>query len=337
MQTQSHSSPHSTAPHSHASHSHGSHSHGVGEAGASERRIALAALLTGGFMVAEIAGGLISGSLALVADAGHMLTDCAGLALAWLGFRLARRPADWKRSYGYDRFGILVAFANGLLLFAIAGWIIFEAIERLRSPVEVLGGVMATIAALGLAVNVLCFWLLQGGDRNNLNIRAAVLHVAGDLLGSVAALIAALVILTTGWTPIDPILSVLVSVLILWSAWHIIRDSGHILLEGTPPDLDPKQIGEGIKAAIPAVLDVHHIHAWSLSQDRPVVTLHVRVGEIAAPERIVGEIKAHLKERFGVTHTTVELEFQQCADAGGTQAATRCTHQEGHNPHGHGH
>ncbi|HYD15919.1 MAG TPA: cation diffusion facilitator family transporter, partial [Hyphomicrobium sp.] len=255
--------------HSHP-HAH-DHAHG---AGASERRVAIAALLTGVFMVAEFAGGLISGSLALIADAGHMLTDCAGLLLAWIGFRLARRPADWKRSYGYDRFGVLVAFVNGLLLFAIAGWIVVEAWHRLNAPSPVLGGVMLWVALAGLAVNLASFWVLQGGDNANLNVRAAVLHVAGDLLGSVAAIVAALVILATGWTPIDPILSVVVSLLILGSAGRIVRDSGHILLEGTPAGLDPRQIGDGIKAAVPSVLDVHHVHAWSLSQERPLVTLH---------------------------------------------------------------
>jgi hypothetical protein len=190
-----------THAHPHA-HSHG-HLHG---AGASERRIGLAAVLTGVFMVAEFAGGLISGSLALIADAGHMLTDSAGLTLAWLGFRLARRPADWKRSYGYDRFGVLVAFANGLLLFAIAGWIVVEAVHRFRAPSPVLGGVMLWVALAGLVVNLIAFRLLAGGDHENLNVRAAALHVIGDLLGSLAALAAAVVILATGWTPIDPIM-----------------------------------------------------------------------------------------------------------------------------------
>jgi cobalt-zinc-cadmium efflux system protein len=299
-------------------HSHG-HSHGHGHGAAhdharvSERRLGLAALLTGGFMLAELAGGLISGSLALIADAGHMLTDSAGLALAWLGFRLSRRPADAKRSYGYDRFGVLVAFSNGLALFVIAGWIVLEAIHRLREPPAVLGGVMLWVALAGLAVNIAAFWLLhRGGD--NLNMRAAALHVLGDLLGSVAAIAAALVILATGWTPIDPLLSVLVALLILGSAARVVRDSAHILLEGTPPGLDVHGLGAALQAAIPSVLDVHHVHAWSISQERPVITLHARVDGSAAPEAVVGAIKAHLKAHYGVDHTTVELEFERCAD-----------------------
>ncbi|WP_072392206.1 cation diffusion facilitator family transporter [Hyphomicrobium sp. CS1GBMeth3] len=300
-----------THAHPHA-HSHG-HAHG---AGASERRIGWAAILTGGFMVAEFAGGIISGSLALIADAGHMLTDTAGLTLAWLGFRLARRPADWKRSYGYDRFGVLVAFANGLILFAIAGWIVVEAVHRFRVPSPVLGGVMLWVALAGLAINLVAFWLLSG-NHDNLNMRAAALHVVGDLLGSVAAIAAAVVILATGWTPIDPILSVFVSLLILGSAARIVRDAGHILLQGTPIGLDPKEIAASIAESVPAVHDVHHVHAWSLSQERPIVTLHARVSDNGeAPERITAAIKAHLRERYGVGHATVELEFEHCADTG---------------------
>ena len=168
----------------------------------------LAAALTGVFMFAEVAGGIAAGSLALIADAGHMLTDFASLALAWFGFRLSRRPADWRRTYGFDRFQVLVAFANGLALFAIAAWIVYEAIERLMTTPQVSGGIMVVVAALGLLVNIAAFWLLQGADRDNLNIRGAAIHVLGDLLGSVAALAAGAVILLTGWTPIDPLLSI---------------------------------------------------------------------------------------------------------------------------------
>src|SRR6185295_7288483 len=243
-------------PHSHA---HGAdhdqeqaHSHAHGHAHvANERSVALAAALTGVFMVAEIVGGVLSGSLALLADAGHMLTDFAALSLAWLGFRLARRPADWRRTYGFDRFAVLVAFVNGIALFAIAAWIVTEAVQRLNAPVTVLGAPMLSIAAVGLGVNVLSFFVLRSGDRDNLNIRAAVLHVIGDLLGSVAAVVAALVILTTGWTPIDPLLSIVVALIILRSAWRVVADSGHILLEGSPPDVDSRALREQLRAALP--------------------------------------------------------------------------------------
>lgn len=163
-----------------------------------ETRLAVAAGLTGLFMFAEVAGGLISGSLTLLADAGHMVTDFASLTLAWFAFRLARRPADWKRTYGFDRLQVLAAFTNGLALFAIAGWIVWEAIGRLMTPEEVLGGIMLAVACAGLVVNVIAFALLHSADTDNLNMRSAALHVMGDLLGSVAAIAAAGVILTTG-------------------------------------------------------------------------------------------------------------------------------------------
>lgn len=308
--------------HDHGHHHDHGHGHGIGShghqhgAGASERRIGLAALLTALFMVAEVVGGLVSGSLALIADAGHMLTDTAGLLLAWLGFRLARRPPDRKRSFGYDRFGVLAAFANGLALFAIAAWIVVEALNRLSTPQPVAGGIMLWVAVAGLIVNVAAFLLLSGGDTKNLNVRAAALHVVGDLLGSVAAIAAAAVILMTGWTPIDPLLSVLVAVLILGAAWRIVRESGHILLEGTPHELDAVDIAADLSASVPNVLDVHHVHAWSLSQERVLVTLHARTSDATRPEVVAAAIKARLKARFGINHATVEVEHEHCAEAG---------------------
>jgi cobalt-zinc-cadmium efflux system protein len=290
------------------------HTHHDHARGASERRVGLAALLTGLFMFAELAGGLISGSLALLADAGHMLTDFASLGLAWYGFRLARRPADWKRTYGYDRFSILIAFGNGLALFGIAALIVAEAWHRLEEPTAILGGVMFAIALAGLAVNIAAFWVLQGGDKENLNVRAAALHVMGDLLGSIAALAAAVIIMATGWTPIDPILSVLVALIILRSAWQVVRESGHILLEGAPSGIDGREIARDLTGTFPSIADVHHVHAWSITQERPMVTLHVRLSGASRPERIAADVKKRLAERFGIAHATIEVEFDGCAD-----------------------
>jgi len=294
-------------------HTHNGPSHGHGS-GANETRVGIAALLTGIFMLAEVAGGLISGSLALLADAGHMLADFAALGLAWLGFRLARRPADWQRTYGFDRFSVLVAFGNGLAMFVIAGWIIIEAARRLQEPVEVLGGVMLVIAVAGLAVNLIAFLILRSGDRANLNVRAAALHVAGDLLGSVAALAAAAIIMLTGWLPIDPILSVLVALIILRSAWAVVGDAGHILLEGAPATLDTRAIREDLREAVSGVIEVHHVHVWSITQERPMITLHARLHPAARPELVTSQIKARLRDQFHVFHATVEVEFDQCAD-----------------------
>jgi cobalt-zinc-cadmium efflux system protein len=305
--------------HSHAhdrhDHGHGEHGHSHGHRhGANERSVGLAALLTGGFMVAEVVGGLLSGSLALLADAGHMLTDFASLSLAWLGFRLTRQPADWRRTYGFDRFAVLVAFVNGMALFAIAIWIVTEAVQRLSTPVEVLGAPMLWIAAAGLGVNVLAFFVLRAGDKDNLNIRAAVLHVVGDLLGSVAAVTAAIVILTTGWMPIDPLLSVVVALIILRSAWRVVADAGHILLEGSPPGFDTRALREQLRTALPFVLDVHHVHAWSISQERPMVTLHACVALGTDSGVAVREIKRRLAQEFRITHATVEIEYDTCGD-----------------------
>ena len=298
--------------HGHAhGHGHG-HSHG---AGAGEQRLAVAAALTGLFMLAEVVGGYVSGSLALIADAGHMLTDFASLALAWYGFRLARRPADWRRTYGYDRFSVLAAFTNGIALFVIAAWIAVEAWHRLSQPTEVLGGVMMWVALAGLGVNVAVFYVLHSGAHQNLNIRAATLHVLGDLLGSVAALVAALVIMTTGWMPIDPLLSVLVAAIILRSAWTVVAESGHILLEGAPSGLDSRVLAADLVETVPDVIDIHHVHAWSISEERPMITLHARISETAGdPEAITAEIKQRLKDRFRIAHATIEIERNACAD-----------------------
>ena len=307
----SHAHAHDHHDHSHAGHGH-AHHHGHT---ANERSVGIAALLTGGFMVAEVVGGILAGSLALLADAGHMLTDFASLALAWIAFRLTRQPADWRRTYGFDRFAVLVAFVNGIALFAIAAWIVTEAVQRLNSPVEVLGAPMLWIATAGLGVNLVSFFVLRSGDRDNLNIRAAVLHVVGDLLGSVAAVIAALVILATGWMPIDPLLSMVVALIILRSAWRVVADSGHILLEGSPPGVDSRTLRDHLRSALPFVLDVHHVHAWSISQERPMVTLHAGVAAGTDSAAAVRDIKGELAHHFRVTHATIEIEYDACGDA----------------------
>ncbi|MCK0140549.1 cation diffusion facilitator family transporter [Aliiroseovarius sp. F47248L] len=286
----------------HDHHSHDHHDH----IPKNERKIAIAAILTGGFMFAELVGGLLSGSLALIADAGHMLTDFASLMLAWFAFRLARRPADWKRTYGFDRFSVLAAFVNGLSLFVIAAWITWEAIHRLTAPVEVLGGTMLIIAVLGLLVNIVAFLVLTRGEGDNLNVRAAALHVAGDLLGSVAAIVAALVILATGWTPIDPILSVLVALIILRSAWKVVRESAHILLEAAPHGFDRREVAAQLEA-LEGVDAVTHIHAWSVTQERPMVTMEVTPTPDTDPQVIKARVKQHLHDVFQIEHATVEI------------------------------
>lgn len=289
------------------------HQHPAGKTG-NERRVAWALGVTITFMVVEVAGGLIAGSLALLADAGHMLADAFALSLALFAFRIARRRADPQRSYGYHRFEVLAAFANGLILFAVAGWIAVEAVMRLFDPVEVLGTPMLIVAVLGLIANLVAFAILHGGERENLNMRGAMLHVAADILGSIGAIVAALIIGATGWMAADPILSVFVAALILRGGWNLIRRSAHILLEGTPDGLDLAELRAALKDAVPEVEDVHHVHVWSLTGERPVVTLHARIPVEAQADRILRAIHAVLDDRFGLRHATIQLETGPCPD-----------------------
>jgi cobalt-zinc-cadmium efflux system protein len=277
-----------------------------------QRRVFTAMLLTGGFMVAEIIGGLLSGSLALIADAGHMATDTAALALAWFAFRLSRRPADPGRSYGFHRGEVLAAFVNGFAMIALAIWIVIEAIQRLGEPGHIIGGLMLWVATGGLVVNLVAFWLLHSGSRDNLNMRGAAVHVAGDLLGSIAAIAAAVIILLTGWTPIDPLLSVCVALLILRSAWLITRQSTHILMEGAPQHLRAADIKSDLTTHVQGLEDVHHVHIWSLTQERPLVTLHARVMENADPDTVLQAVNRRLLEQFNVDHATVQIERNAC-------------------------
>lgn len=309
-------------PHSHAGgHGHGhdhkhdhDHSHPHARMG-NERRVLVAMCLTGGFMLVEFLGGVLSGSLALIADAGHMLTDTGALMLAWLAVRLARRPADDARSYGYHRAETLAAFLNGAMMIALSIWIVFEAVARIMEPVPVLGGPMLAVAAGGLLVNIAAFALLHGGE-NSLNLRGAALHVLGDMLGSVAAIAAALVILATGFMPADPILSILVALLILRSAWNISHEAAHILMEGTPRGLEPETIAADLIAHVEGVADIHHVHAWSLTPGKILVTLHARLQPQADSHAALAQIKARLASRFGIGHATVQIEPGGCLDEG---------------------
>ncbi len=289
-----------------AGHDH-AHSH-TDPSGGNEKRILWAMALTGSFMVAEVIGGILSGSLALIADAGHMLTDFAALALSWAAFRASRRPHDTKRTYGYHRFQVLAAFVNGLTMVLIVGWILFEAVRRLMEPVDILAGPMLVIAMLGLVVNIIAFAILHAGAKENLNMQGAALHVLGDLLGSVAAIAAAGVILWTGWSPIDPLLSAVVALLILRSALSLVRKSAHILLEGTPEWLDVDALRADLERHVPEVEDVHHVHAWMLTQEKVLMTLHVAVANGADTGPILEAVQNRLRETYGVDHATIQIE-----------------------------
>jgi len=279
------------------------------------RRVTIALVLTGTFMVVEVVGGILSGSLALLADAGHMLTDTMALALAAVAFQVSKRPADSTLTYGYQRFQILAAFVNGLSLLFIVGWILYEAVSRFIAPQDVMGETMLVVAIAGLVVNIISFAVLHGGDKDNLNIRGAALHVAGDLLGSVAAIVAAVVIIYTGWMQIDPILSIAVAILILKSAWALVKRSAHVLLEGAPEWLDIDVMREHLIEKIPEVASIHHVHVWGMTPQDLMLTMHLCVS--AQPENptdIIRRVKLQLREEYGIGHSTIEIEVDDCAD-----------------------
>ena len=241
-----------------------------------------------------------------------MLTDAAALALALFAVVVSRRPADERRTYGYGRMRVLAAFVNGLALFAIAVWIVVEALQRLRQPTEILAGPMLAVAVAGLVVNLVVLLVLRGGT--DINTRGAMAHVMGDLLGSVAAIAAAAIILATGWVPADPLLSIVVAALIVRTGWRVTRESGHALLEGSPPDFDAAKVERSLLEAIPDLQSVHHVHAWTVGADDSYVTLHVCATETLTPDTAVARVQAHLSERFGYRHVTVQVEYGACVD-----------------------
>lgn len=274
-----------------------------------EKRVLTALILVAGFMLVEVAGGILSGSLALLADAAHMLTDAASLLLTWIAYQLARRPADQRRTYGYSRFQILAAFTNGITLFGLAGLIIWEAVDRILNPQVVIGETMLIIASIGLAVNLVTFFLIHSAEEHDLNMRGALAHVMGDILASLAALIAAGLIWYGGWMVADPILSILVALLLIRSGWILSRDSGHILLEGAPAELELQEVVDDLMANVEGLRDVHHVHVWMLTEDDTLATLHARVDQGIDGHQVLYDIKRRLREHFAINHATVQLEF----------------------------
>jgi len=302
--------------HSH-SHNHGhSHSHGHGHGhgkGASERALLWALWITAVFMLAEAIGGWIAGSLALVADAAHMLADAGALAMSYAAVRAARRPASDLMSYGHHRWQVLAAFVNGLALLLLSAWIVIEAAHRLMAPSPVEPRTMMAVAGLGVLANLVSYLVLSRGERT-LNVRSALLHVAADVLGNIGALLAGLLILLTHWTPIDPILSMLTAILIVRGGYRLTRESAHILLEGTPAAFDVAALEQCIKAAVPTVTAVHHVHAWSLTDERPMMTLHVVLREGADAMLCLAGVQGVLRAQLNISHATVQIEAAPCGD-----------------------
>lgn len=292
-------------------HAHGdgahSHSHGDVSTADGRRRVAIAGLLTGGFMIAEVAGGLISGSLALLADAAHMLTDAASLGLAWLGYKLGARPASQTHTFGYSRMRVLAAFVNGIALLALSVWITVEGIQRLFAPQPVIGPLLLGVAITGLVVNLISFYVLVSGDHDDLNLRGAILHVAGDLLGSVAAIAAAIIIIFTGWMPIDPLLSILVAVLVAIAGWRVTKDAGHILAQGAPKQLSPAKISEDLIANVPGLAKIEHVRIWSLTEKETIISLEAKPVSDTDTQGLKRAIKTRLETAFNIAHATVEI------------------------------
>lgn len=294
-----------------------SHSHGDSELDHSAQKVktsvlTVAVVLTLGFSVTEFVGGFISNSLALIGDAGHMLTDSASLLFALVANWLSRSGADDHHSFGHARIEVLAAFINALAMFVVIGWVFYEAVDRFNNPPAVSGGSVILIASIGLLVNVGVAWSLSR-DRENLNTRAALVHVLGDLLGSVAALIAGTVIFFGGPTIVDPILSILIGVLVLHAAWGVLRDTIHILLDGVPQGMKYEEVGDAI-AHVPGVEAVHDLHVWSMSPGQYSVTAHVTIDTYQHWPIILDSIRKSVKERFGIDHVTLQPEWIHDAD-----------------------
>ncbi|RDI98202.1 cation transporter [Dyella solisilvae] len=298
-------------------HAHGhEHSHDHGDFTGRERKLIFAFVLTTAMMLVEAVGGFWSGSLALVADAGHMLIDALALLLAVMSAWFARRPADARRSYGYGRLEVLAGFVNALTQFALVAFIAFEAVDRLFHPAEILSGMMLVVAVVGLLVNLLVLRTLHGHAHDDVNLAGATLHVLGDLLGSVAAVVAALLVRWKGWNWADPVLSLLVSLLILNSAWRLLRRSAHILLEGVPEGMDTRDVAAALRHADPSIRDIHHVHVWQLASGSRMATLHAELHEGQGSGAAIAAINRVLAERFGVQHVTVQIDPGNCPDQG---------------------
>ena len=303
----------------HNEHDHDHHGHGHHDLKASSRRRVRAVFaLTFTYMLAEVAGGLWTGSLALLGDATHMLTDAGALGLALLAFRLSERPPSPERSFGLHRAEIIAALLNGVVLLVVAVLVVREGIHRLIEPTPIIGGGMLLIAAVGLVVNLIGGYILIGGDRENLNLRGALFHVAGDALGSVGAIAAAVVIITTGWMKIDPIVSFVIAAIIIVGAIKLIGDSLHIVLESTPRNINLIEVENAI-AAHPRVESVHDLHVWTITSGFVSLSAHVVLvcdgdsePSISDTDIILAELGETLEKEFNITHYAIQFEREPC-------------------------
>jgi len=286
---------------------HHEHDHTMNARDGNRRALALVLALTASFTVVEIIGGLLTGSLALLADAGHMLSDNLSLGVALFAAWLAGRPATPEKSFGYRRAEILAALANGVTLVAISVWVFVEAYERFLEPADVLGTPMLAVAALGLLVNVVGATILYRSGGESLNVQGAMRHVFADALGSVGAMIAAAIIILTGWRYADPLISVAIGLLILGSSWTLLRDSTNILLEATPRGLNAEEVGRKMAAA-DGIIEVHDLHIWTITSGFPALSAHVLVGEQEDCHARRRELEEILTREYGISHTTLQVD-----------------------------
>jgi cobalt-zinc-cadmium efflux system protein len=287
------------------------------------------------FVCVELVAGFQAHSLALLSDAGHNFTDAGALLLASIGYYLQGKPADEIKTYGYHRAGVLSAFVNALTLIVLSGWIFYESVLRLRNPEPVHEGVMLVIAALGLVLNGAIMLALRTASKDDINVRGAFIHMLGDALGSVAIIAGAIVIRATGWVQVDPILSIVIGLLVVWSAWDITRESLNILLEGLPRGIELRDVASAMRT-LEGVLDVHDLHIWSLGSSTHALSCHVLIDDVppSASDCILRRLNDMLADRFHISHTTVQFEHVSCAISESGCAIPVHTHDaEGHHHH----
>jgi cobalt-zinc-cadmium efflux system protein len=290
---------------------------------------------TTAFVVVELVAGIRAHSLALLSDAGHNFTDALALGLAWAGFYLQAKPADEVKTYGYHRAGVLSAFVNALTLVALSVWILYESTMRLRAPEPVNETIMMVVAGLGLAMNGSIMLALRVASRGDINVRGAFVHMLGDALGSIAIVVGAVAIRYTGWVQVDPLLSMLIALLIVWTAWDIIRESLNILLEGLPRGIRLADVAQAM-GGVEGVLGVHDLHIWSLGSSTHALSCHVLIEDVppSASDSILRSVNTLLDRRFGITHTTVQFEHVSCGISE-TGCAIPVAAHEHHHPHDH--
>lgn len=312
-----HGAPWSDADH-HQHKGHAVHGHGHGHdhtRGASARSLAIALALTTGFLIVEVVGGVLADSLALISDAAHMFTDAAALAIALLAIRMARKPADRLRTFGYHRFEVLAAAFNALLLLAVACYILYEAWRRLQQPPEIHSTLMIAVAAVGLVVNLISMRVLGSGQEHNLNMRGAYLEVWSDMIGSIGVIAGAVVIRFTGWTWVDPLLAVAIGLWVVPRTWTLLKSSINVLLEGVPEDVDAAKVQQAL-LDLPGVDSLHDLHLWSVTSGKNSLTVHlVCASKVDPVHQVMPAARAMLAKRFQISHSTVQCETAACEQA----------------------